>query len=444
MVVTSGHGLRLVGSLAVLALAGATAVQAQQELRVVTLDQAVRLALQNDPAAVAAEMAVSGARAANQVAAAAWLPSLAATSWYTNSSNERFDQSSGRLVSESFNAGLAAGYDIFTGGRRMAQQRSTRAEYGAAAALERAQTFQTTLAAKELYYDAQAAGELVRTAQQRMERAEQQLVFARTRLEVGSATRSDLLRAELELGNAELSVVDAESALRSARLRLGRLLGFDEQIQPADSELPARAPTLPEIEVLARRAELASPAAVAAEATHRARRADVQAAYTGYLPTLRLTGGYDWLGVDFPPSQESWSYRVTMSFPIFNNMQREAGVVRARATERLAEARARDAVIGARIAAEDAAREVSAAERRVGIADRAVELAREDLRVQEERYQIGAALILDLQTSQVALAEAEVASVRARQALATSLARLEAVLGESLDGVQANLTPGVE
>jgi outer membrane protein len=443
MGLTSGRGFRRLTCVLVFAMAS-TAAEAQQEIRVVTLDQAVRLALQHDPAAVAAETQVSGARAANRLAAAAWLPSLTSTSYYTNSSNERFDATSGRLVSESYNSGIAAGFDVFTGGRRLAQQRSARAEYGAAAAGERAQIFQTTLVAKEGYYEAQAAAELVRTARQRMERAEQQLSFARTRLEVGSATRSDVLRAELELGNAELSVVDAESALRSSRLQLGRLLGFDEQVQPATTELPSTAPPLPTVEALASRAELASPAAVAAQATYEARRADVRAAYTGYLPTIRLAGGYDWLGVDFPPSQESWSYRVTMSFPIFNNMQREAGVARARATERLAEARARDAVIGARIAAEDAAREVTAAERRVAIADRAVELAQEDLRVQEERYQIGNAIILDLQTSQVALAEAEVASIRARQALGTAVARLEAVLGESLDGVQETLPPGQE
>jgi outer membrane protein len=440
MAVTSGHGLARLASVVMLVLAGASSLGAQQELRVVTLDQAVRLALQHDPAAVAAETALDGARAATRLAAAAWLPSLTTTSYYTNSSNERFDATSGRLVSQSYNAGVAAGYDVFTGGRRGAQQRAARAEFGAAAAEERAQVFQTTLAAKEVYYEAQAASELVRTARQRMERAEQQLSFARTRLDVGTATRSDVLRAELELGNAELSVVDAESALRSSRLRLGRLLGYDEQVQPATTELPARAPALPDVAELARRAELASPAAVAAQANFRARRADVQAAYTGYLPTLRLTGGYDFQGVDFPPGQDSWSYRLTMSFPLFNNLQREAGVVRARASERLADARARDAVIGARIAAEDAAREVTAAERRVVIADRAVELAREDLRVQEERYQIGNAIILDLQTSQVALAEAEVASVRARQSLGTAVARLEAVLGESLE----NPTPGSE
>jgi outer membrane protein len=70
----------------------------------------------------------------------------------------------------------------------------------------------------------------------------------------------------------------------------------------------------------------------------------------------------------------------------------------------------------------------------VAISSRAVELAREDLRVQEERYQIGATTILELQSSQIALTDAEIASVRARQALGVAVAQLEAVLGERISG----------
>ena len=61
-----------------------------------------------------------------------------------------------------------------------------------------------------------------------------------------------------------------------------------------------------------------------------------------------------------------------------------------------------------------------------------MQLAEEDLRVQEERYQLGVTTILDLQASQVALADAQVAAVTARQALGSAVAGLEAILGEPL------------
>ena len=92
-------------------------------------------------------------------------------------------------------------------------------------------------------------------------------------------------------------------------------------------------------------------------------------------------------------------------------------------------------MIGARVEVEDAYLRIDAAEQRVSIADRGRTLAAEDLRVQEERYQLGAATIVDLQTSQVALADAENAWVLERQSLGIALAQLEAVLGRSLQEI---------
>jgi outer membrane protein TolC len=145
-----------------------------------------------------------------------------------------------------------------------------------------------------------------------------------------------------------------------------------------------------------------------------------------------MTGGYDWTSFEFPPEERSWSMRLTASLPVFNGFQREAALQRTAANERIAQARARDATIAAQVAVESAAAEIGSAERRVSIADRSVLLAREDLRVQEERYEIGVATILELQTSQVALSDAEIAAVRARQVLGTATARLEAILGQTL------------
>jgi outer membrane protein TolC len=388
--------------------------------------------LEHDPAAIAAEGTVSSAEADLLEARGAWLPGLSINSSYANSSNQRFDQSTGRLVSESYTAQASASYEIFGGGRRIFQHRTVGARLRAAGATYRAQRFQTVLRTTESFYGAVAAGELVGVAAQRLERARQQLDFATTRLEVGTATRSDLLRAELEVGNAELALVDAESALRSRQLNLGRILGVEGGVEPAASVLPERAPLLPPTTELVQHAERSAPELLAARATLDERRAARWSQRTVYLPSLRVSGGYDWFSYQFPPDQKSWSLRLTASLPIFNGFQREAAAARAAIAERSAQARARDAGLAVRVAVEDASQEIRSAERRVEIARRAAELAREDLRVQEERYQIGNTTIIELQTSQVALADAEAALVRSRQALGVAIARLEAVLGEHL------------
>jgi outer membrane protein len=421
------------GALLICGLIAAPAVPAvAQDVPVLTLDDVVRLAVERDPAAVAAEASLSNARTDVLQAAGSWLPNLSTSTRYNNSSNQRFDQSTGQLVSESYSAQINAGYDIFTGGRRVIGQRSARAGLEAADAQYASQRYATILRATEIFYAAAAAEGIVRAAEQRLQRAREQQTAAETRLELGTATQSDALRAELEVGNAEAALLDAQSSMRNTTLELGRQVGVAGQVRPADAALPTRGPVLPSLDVLVMQATSASPSVVAADASLRLRRAERLASFTPYLPTVRLTGGYDWFAFDFPPEQRSWSMAVTASLPLFNGFQREASVQRAAAAERVAEARRRDAEIQARVAVESAASEIASAERRVAIADRGVVLAQEDLRVQEERYTMGVATILDLQTSQVNLSDAEITAVRARKALGTATARLEAILGQRL------------
>ncbi len=418
--------------LAVVGVPGGVWGQAEAP-RTVTLQEAILLANQNHPVMIAGEAAVQSAESARLQALGAFLPTLTASSGFTDSSNQRFDQSSGRLVSTSYTAQTQASYEIFSAGRRLVTYRSSVAGVAAADAELREATFRTALQTTSSFYDAAAAAELLTVANRRVDRARRQLEFAKTRLEVGTATRSDVLRAELELGNAEVAQIDAESALRSARLALGRQIGLGGEVQPVAAALPDAPPALPAADSLANVAERSSPLVVSAKASHAQRRAERLSSYTFYFPTLRLNGGYDWFNVEYPPSRRSWSLRLTASLPVFNGFQREAELSRAAAAERTAEAMSKDAALAARAGAIDARQQVESAGRRVTIARRAVELAQEDLRVQEERYQLGVATILELQTSQVALAQAEADYVSARQRLGVAVATLEAVLGQDIE-----------
>jgi outer membrane protein len=410
----------------------AVPARAQAEIESITREEAIRLALERSPAAVGARGDTRVAEAGLMEARGAWLPSLNANTAYSKSSNTRFDQSTGQLVSENYTAQLGATYEVFTGGRKLANWQAASASLRAAEARERGQRYATILETTRIFYEAAAAEELLAAARQRLERAARQQEFAETRRLLGTATRSDALRAELEQADAELAALDAESQLRTARLTLGRQIGRPGPVQPVAGALPEEPPPVPPVETLVARAEENAPLAVAGRAELDRAKSEKRGAWSQYVPTLRLTGGYDWFSFRWPPDEESWSLRLTATLPLFNGFTREANVARAEAERRVAEAEARDAVLLARAAVEDTAGRIDTAARRVDIARRALELAREDLRVIEERYQLGAATILDLQTSQIALADAEVEWVRARQDLGVAVTALEAELGEPL------------
>jgi outer membrane protein TolC len=68
----------------------------------------------------------------------------------------------------------------------------------------------------------------------------------------------------------------------------------------------------------------------------------------------------------------------------------------------------------------------------IDIAQANVAAATEDLRVQNERYRVGAATILDLLTSQAALTQAQVNLVQTRFNYLIARAQVEAVVGRTL------------
>src|SRR5690606_24049203 len=84
----------------------AAAQDAPVAARTVTLREALELARATAPSMIAAQSAVDIAEANQLQTRGSLLPSLTANGSYSNSSNERFDQSTGRLVSQNYSAAL--------------------------------------------------------------------------------------------------------------------------------------------------------------------------------------------------------------------------------------------------------------------------------------------------------------------------------------------------
>ena len=72
------------------------------------------------------------------------------------------------------------------------------------------------------------------------------------------------------------------------------------------------------------------------------------------------------------------------------------------------------------------------ASQRVAVQAASVAAAQEDVRVQQQRYNIGASVLLDLITSQAALATAQQALIQARYDYRIARAQLEALIGQDL------------
>lgn len=400
----------------------------------VTLPEALRMATRLDPEYV---------EASGRVDAAAWqrtsawstfvLPSLTASSSITKYSEEFFNIGTGQFTTTHASASLEARYDLFTGGTRFYEMGRASAALRSAEASELEVRFGAELETESAYYDVIAQQELLRVAQERVRRAEEQFAVARARVLSGAAVQTDSLQLLLEWTTARVGLLQQGTALRVARLNLGRRVGIAGPVDAVPLEaLPS--PELPITEEAAVAEALQhGPRYLAARASERAADAAVKAARGSYLPTVSLVG--QWIGFDerfFPDASTRTAYGIQVSFPIWNRGQREVAMVRARAERDAARARASDAERAAGQEIIDAYEGYTTARASAELAAQAVRVARENLRVQEQRYRAGATTIIDLITAQVALSEADAGLVQARQASRLALARLESLLGRRL------------
>jgi len=414
-----------------------TLLQAQTKQDSLTLEQVVERALAASPDIVQATSSVSTASSGERLAWGAFLPTLSLSTGAGLASTERFNPTTNTSVtgsSDSYTAGLSAGIDLFTGGRRGAELKRASANSDAAEATLIERRYAVTLNAKQAYFDLAKAGELAQVAATRLQRADEGLTAAQRRLQVGTATRSDVLRAQLEQTNAKQALATARSNENTLAYALARLVGSDTPVyaKPFTQQAP-RPISLSEDELM-RIATEQAPAVLTATASYTASRASASAARAQYLPTLRLSGGYDWFNQDAAVTggKLSWSTRLSLNYPLFNGFSREDNIARATAAERNAAALAADARLKARADLERTYNALKLAEEQVALSRQAVEVAREDLRVQEERYKLGMSTILDRITSQINVMDAENNEVAARYDYEIARAQLEALIGRAL------------
>ena len=408
-------------------------VMGQEVAREVGLEEALALARQYSPSLEQSASALEIAQYGQLSALGGFLPSLSLGYGYNNSSSGRLDPTGQSIVLTNYSAQLTGGIDLFRGLRRFSDLRGAKLGVEASSARYRQAEYQTAEAVKVAYYNAVARRELMRVEADRVQRQEDQLSFVNQQLELGRATRSDVLRSQVDLNNARVALLTAENAARASTYTLAEAVGVTEPLAPeAAADLAGAEALLAEEEEILSMALRGAPSLVSARAEAAASAASVASARSAYLPTLRLSGGWAWSNSEFPPQNRSWSVSLAGSLPIFDGFSRENQLYQAQARRDQAIASERAAEIGLRKDIDAALGTMTAAQASIGLAEQTVELSEEDLRVTQERYRLGLATILDLQSAQITLRQAEVDLISRRFDYQIGLARLEALLGSDI------------
>jgi outer membrane protein len=410
--------------------------------RPIPLRDAVALAQQNGLAAVQAHGQVRNAESSVRAARSALFPSLNFTMGQVNQSGDRFDNQ-GRLVPFlapqpwSYSTGISSTLNLFDGGRRLGEIRRTRYDVGAAEANAVSQQFNISLQVKTQYYGILAARESEAAARAQLEQAEEQMKASIARTRAGVATLSDSLRSLVAVGNAQLALITARNNLRVASAALTRLVGSTTPVTAQPSDTLDLALTPIDSATLAGLLDQ-GPLVRQSEAQLESARGAVRTARTPYLPTIDLTfqrsgNGFDkFYGIGNQSLAYTNNVSVRLQYPLWNNYQREDALNRARVQADIAEATVRDARLGAEQNFVQQLAALRTAQQRIALQQVSVAAAIEDLRVQRQRYNLGASTLLDVLTSQTTLDAARSALFQARQDFRVARAQLEALVGREL------------
>jgi len=232
-------------------------------------------------------------------------------------------------------------------------------------------------------------------------------------------------------------MITARNNLRVASAALTRLVGSSTPVtaQPSDTLDLALTP----IDSAALAGMLDDgPIVRESEAQRESARAALRTARTPYLPTIDLTfqrsgNGFDkYYGIGGQSLAYTNNVSVRLAYPLWNNYQREHQLNTARVQAEIADATVRDARLGAQQTFVQQLAALRAAQQRISLQQVSVTAAVEDLRVQQQRYALGASTLLDVLTSQSTLDAARLALIQARQDFRVARAQLEALVGREL------------
>ncbi|UCD24126.1 MAG: TolC family protein [Gemmatimonadota bacterium] len=420
----------VVTALATPAAGASLTAQAQS----VTLEEAIEMALRSQPAMIQAHGQVSNANSAKLQAVGAWLPSLSASSGFSSNSSTRYDQATQRTVlgsSTSYSSGISASLTVFDGLSRMYDNRVASADAAAADATLINQEFQTTLQTKQTFFNALAAEELVRVSESQIVRSLEQHEISKEKLAAGTATRSDTLRSSVDLANARLQKLNAEAQLANGEAALARLIGIDGSAKAVREDALL---VMVDIDTTTLRDEALqqSPTIYQAEAAVRAADATVSASYGTYFPRISASYSRSWSGSEVLELNPSWSARLSASWTLFNGFAREASKSRAQVSRDNARAQAEDARRDVNTQLTQYLTALAQARAQHEIAAGNIAAGQEDLRVQRERYRLGAATLVEVLVAQASLDSAEVSVVQARLDYLVTKAQIEALIGREL------------
>ena len=403
---------------------------------VLSIQNVVDLGLCRNPQTAAAHAALRAQRFNKNMSYASYLPSLNA--------EVKADKSYGRVTKGewgdwSYGASLSASYLLFDFGKRSSDMAEALATYRAAG-FDYDETVQSFVySVIGAYYELLNADADVKSATSARDVAKTAHDTAKKKYSAGSVARADVLKAETTLASRDL---DLERAKNNREITKGKLLTklsfpADQEITIADMESNFGSDAeMKSIDELISVAQKQRPDLLRATANKDAAWHKRNSSFLSNLPSIKLSGsvgvGDDNFPGVFAPETEKieGSIGIRASMPLFAGFANMYGVRSASASYERAKEQERSTSNEAMMDVFTAYQNYKTAQTVLKQTDALLKSATESERVTSGMYKVGRATMLDWQTSQSELLDAQKQNNAAKYDLYIKRAAVALAIGD--------------
>ncbi|MFB6248193.1 MAG: TolC family protein [Salinibacter sp.] len=405
-----------------------------------TFDEAVRIALDQNTDVKRAQASVREASAQVQAEWMDFAPDLSLSSSTGYDFGRGFSQVEGEVVTQSrnsFNVSARSGITLFNGFENTASLRQANNQARASElSLDRTRR-EVAFTVMDQFIALLESREQVRVRREQLQALRQQLEQTQEFVDSGASPVSDLYRQQADVAEAEQQLLQARREREVGKTRLIQTLQLNPQaaydFQVPDLEGDTLGTATYNLSALIDEAFRNRLDLQVAKAERRAAEQNVRVAKSSYYPTVSIGGSYrsDWLSTrkiqnpqtgrpvrptffDQLNNNRGGGISLSLSIPIFDRLQRNAQVERAQVQAQNAEYNLRDQRQQVALQVRQAYLDYRNAVQQLQAARKRLKAARQARTATQERYNLGAASIVELRNANRDFVDAASQRVRAR------------------------------
>jgi len=439
-----------------ISLLSAISLPAQEDASPMSLAGCLELARANSPSLQSAHQSLELAGEEVLGAYGAFLPRISADIGYAHSfvgpqpGRTFFDNDTQQYVEtqavpstdyESYSMGINGSLTLFRGFGNLAALSASKWQRKAAGSdLEEAYAELDRLVIRA-YYEVYRAQKIVQLNLRSLDVNQESFAQVRRAFMMGAVARSDTLQASVNLAEARLSLLEAESTRDIAMVNLATALGLDPSRRIEVEALETIEFVDLDRDEVFNAAFEGNPGLEATRSRLEASGATLKQAKSALWPTVSAGYRYSWSDLDPPESlagvfDEKYSYSLSLgvSIPIFDGFQTRRGISQARVSERLGQFGLQEQERALTRNLESLLVTLENSRQRVELARSTMVLASEELRQARERYRVGAATLLEVSEAELSLTRARSSEIDGMTAYLSALADLESTTGMRLSG----------